>query len=206
MPSVSQSAPSARPVPRVIADAGRPYVIVEYVGGNLGNFQVRGLGRLSYTFSAKERGRRRWVLCDDAEKICAHPDFVMHSETRVDPEANRQRALIEETVAAMVGKAEDHRPTPRETSPARGGRPRIPYDLNLLYVHLARHCEPAWTPGELAAEYIANDLSDAAEAMRARIRRFSGEHRDAAAGEAEHCRYCAKSYCPEPPETPPDTR
>lgn len=206
MPSASQSAPSARPVPRVIADAGRPYVIVEYVGGNLGNFQVRGLGRLSHSFSAKESGRRRWVLSDDAEKICAHPDFVMHSETRVDPEANRQRALIEEAVAAMVGKAEDHRPTPRETSPARGGRPRIPNDLNLLCVHLARHCQQAWTPEALAAEYIENDLSDPAEAMRTRMRRFWKSHPPVAAGEPEQCRYRAKHYCPEPPDPPPDTR
>lgn len=205
MPAASQFTPSAGPVPQVIADAARPYVTVEYVGGNLGNFKVRGLGSLSYTFSAKEIGRLRWVLRDDAEKICAHRDFVMHHETRFDPDDERQRTLVGETVSAMLGTLGGQQPAQTRATARRGGRPRIDSDLQMRCLHLQLHCEPPWTSAQLAAAFIDADLQRPAEAMRTRMRRYRRSHSAAAAGGAEQCRYCAENYCPEPPDPPPDT-
>ena len=179
-----------------LIDGGRvKQVMVEYLGPKMGSFAVRGpsSGR-PYSFSALPPMRRRYVLDEDAERFRKLALFQVFEKTMIDPDLERQK-VEEERFLDTVARFLDQRLTkPRGRRTGRpAGRPRLPVDDLLRMWHLRHHCDPRWSPAQLAAEFRV----DSANAVSQRLTRFKRQHPDLIV--VSDCARCSAGYYPEPP-------
>jgi len=114
--------------PRPIDDGRVDQTVVEYTGGRRGAMTYRGPSGRQYRFDALPSGRRKYVLREDLEYFAPRPEFRILAETRIDPEAEKLKAMeaavgdrmVKEVVRLLAPKGTAKR---KDAQRRRGGRP-----------------------------------------------------------------------------------
>ena len=192
------------PAPRPIDNGQVAQTVVEYTGSRLGTVAYRGLSGRSYPFDASRWNKRQYVLDKDLERFRGRLDFRVLDETRIDPEAEKLRAieaavgdrLVREVTRLLRPDGIDERKrTPRQ----RGGRPPVPLgELQRLW-HLRHHCLPRWSIEALATKFLTEEYATPHATISTRLARFKKSHPELTS--EDNCPWCTKCYAPNPPAT-----
>jgi hypothetical protein len=120
------------PLPRPIDNGQVDQTVVEYTGGRLGAVTYRGPTGREHRFDAGPSNKRHYVLDEDLEYFRCQVDFRVLEETRIDPEAEKLRALVTDVLeqrgalvstGAPVTSDRDEAPERPRPPRRRGGRP-----------------------------------------------------------------------------------
>lgn len=174
-------------------------VLAEYFGPRVGSVLYRGRSGSQYLFSAGRPDCLRWVLAEDVALFSRRPDeFLIHEETRIDPERERWRT-IEMGVAELRAQLAAAEPAAPAGRPHRGvergrGRPRRSNEELQHWLHLHEHTSPRWTYSDIAVHVAKLDGEDPGGALGTAVRRFKG-----ALG-PDRCAECVAGRFPSAPE------
>ena len=117
------------PLPRPIDNGQVDQTVVEYIGGRLGAVTYRGPSGRGYRFDASPRNKRKYVLAEDLDYFRRFQvDFQVLKETRIDPEAEKLKAMeaavgdhmVKEVTRLLAPKGTAKR---KDAQRRRGGRP-----------------------------------------------------------------------------------
>jgi hypothetical protein len=116
------------PLPRPIDNGQVDQTVVEYTGPRLGAATYRGRSGREYRFDASPRDKRKYVLAEDLDRFRLRPDFRVLEETRIDPEAEKLKAMetavgdrmVKEVTRLLAPKGTAKR---KDAQRRRGGRP-----------------------------------------------------------------------------------
>jgi hypothetical protein len=116
------------PLSRSIDNGQVDQTVVEYIGGRLGAVTYRGPSGREYRFDASPRDKRKYVLAEDLGYFRRFVDFRVLDKTRIDPEAEKLKAMeaavgdrmVKEVTRLLAPKGTAKR---KDAQRRHGGRP-----------------------------------------------------------------------------------
>jgi len=188
------------PLPRPIDNGQVDQTVVEYTGGRLGAVTYRGPSGRPYRFDAGPSNKRHYVLDEDLEYFRRLVDFRVLEETRIDPERQRRKKFESRVITKVAELLNEYGPPrKRRGHGKRGGRPPVPLEELQRLWHLRHHCDPPWTIGDLATQFLDDSYFDPKSAVSARLFRFKKKRPELTG--TEYCSLCAEGYHPDPPSS-----
>jgi hypothetical protein len=133
------------PLPRPIDNGQADQTVVEYTGDRLGAMTYQGPSGRPYRFDARPRDKRKYVLAEDLDYFRRLVDFRVLDKTRIDPEAEKLRALVTDVLDQRGALVSTGAPVTSEAWRAPSGQ-RLRRHVGLLDdlwppSRVLRHCK-----------------------------------------------------------------